>query len=226
MRDVGTLFGRHDRHRHEGPRGPHGPHRLWHGHGSGDEEGFEGFGGRDGARRGRVERGAMRYVILDSLRDGPKHGYEIIKWLDERTGGAYAPSPGAVYPTLQLLADLGLVRAGQDADRRVHELTETGREALAEHADVIQHFWSRFGGAEPGRDRPEIGFVRDEMRELTRTVWGGAQAAMRRGDDTTLREVRAAVERCKNEVRDLIARGATVPAAANETGYNSPDEGV
>jgi DNA-binding PadR family transcriptional regulator len=158
----------------------------------------------------------IRYVLLDALRDGPKHGYEIIKWLDERTGGAYAPSPGAVYPTLQLLGDLGFVRAEQEEDRRVYTLTETGQSALDEHAEAMQHFWGRFTGAtDPHMSRPEFGFVQDELRELTRTVWVAVQAAMARDDRAATGEVRSAVERCKNEVRDIIARGATAAATTS-----------
>jgi DNA-binding PadR family transcriptional regulator len=155
----------------------------------------------------------MRYVLLDALRDGPKHGYEIIKWLDERTGGAYAPSPGAVYPTLQLLGDLGFVVAGQEDDRRVYALTDAGRSTLGEHAEAIEHFWARFtGAADSGMDRPEFGFVQDELRELARTVRVAVRSATACGDDTTAREVRSAVERCKNEVREIIAHSAAMSA--------------
>jgi DNA-binding PadR family transcriptional regulator len=162
----------------------------------------------------------MRYVLLDALRDGPKHGYEIIKWLEERTNGAYAPSPGGVYPTLQLLGDLGLVRAGQDDDRRVYALTDAGRAALDEHAEVIGHFWSRFtGSADPRVRHPELGFLRDELDELARTVWAGARPAMGRGDQATVRAIRAAVERCKNEVRELIARGVAADAGDASTDH-------
>ncbi len=203
MRDGGRGFDREAQHPRRDERGPrHG----WHG--QENEEWLEGRG-----HRGRVERGTMRYVLLDALRDGPKHGYEIIKWLNERTGGAYAPSPGAVYPTLQLLGDLGFVLAGQEDDRRVYALTDTGRSALGEHAEEIRHFWARFtGAADPGMGRPEFGFVRDELRELTRTVWIAVRSATARGDDATAREVRSAVERCKNEVREIIARDAAVSA--------------
>ena len=62
-----------------------------------------------------------RYILLDALRDGPKHGYEIIKTLEERSGGKYVPSPGTVYPTLQYLEDQGLVRATEEADRRIYQ---------------------------------------------------------------------------------------------------------
>lgn len=210
MRDGGRGLTR-ERETQHSHRDERGPHRGWHDHEN--DEWFEGRG-----RRGRVERGMMRYVLLDALRDGPKHGYEVIKWLDERTGGAYAPSPGAVYPTLQLLGDLGFVLAGQEEDRRVYALTETGRSALDEHAEAIRHFWARFtGAADPRMSHPEFGFVRDELRELTRTVWDAVRSATVRGDDATSREVRSAVERCKNEVRAIIARDATVAADATDT---------
>ncbi len=108
------------------------------------------------------------------------------------------------------------MRAGQDEDRRVYELTETGRSARDEHAEAIQQFWARFTGtADPRMGRPEVGFVRDELHELTRTVWDAVRAAMTRGDDAEIREIRSAVERSKNEVREIIARGgaATAPTA-------------
>src|SRR5439155_26745155 len=161
MRDEERGFDRAMRHPRDDERRPQ---RGWHG--QSDDDGFEGRG-----RRGRVECGMMRYVLLDALRDGPKHGYEIIKWLDERTGGAYAPSPGAVYPTLQLLGDLGFVRAGQEEDRRIYALTETGQSALDEHADAMRHFWARFtGDADPRMDGPEVGLVKDDVHESNRTV--------------------------------------------------------
>lgn len=205
MSDRGRVLGREA----PRPRGDErGPHRG--GHGPERDDWFEGRDERGRGRRGRVERGMMRYVLLEALRDGPKHGYEIIKWLDERTGGAYAPSPGAVYPTLQLLGDLGFVRAGQEEDRRTYALTDTGQSALNEHAEAVRHFWARFAGdADPRRESPEAGFVQDELHELTRTVWVAVRAATAHDDQATTRAVRAAVERCKNEVRAIIAGGAT-----------------
>src|SRR5690348_1385934 len=94
---------RHDR---DDPRGdhPHGRGRGPHGH--------DPWGGR-GGRGDRMERGMLRFVLLDALRKAPGHGYEIIKAIEERTRGQYVPSPGALYPTLQLLEDLGHVRSNQ-----------------------------------------------------------------------------------------------------------------
>ncbi len=167
-------------------------------------------GGRGGRHlhehRDRARRGEARYVLLDALRDGPKHGYEIIKALEERSAGQYAPSPGTVYPTLQYLEDLGLMRSDQEADRRVYHLTEAGRAELDAHAKEVEAFWARLKG--PGTSatsQAEIGFLQDELENLTRTVWGGLRAALNQDDPETIRRVRQAVEQCRNEVRQIIA---------------------
>jgi DNA-binding PadR family transcriptional regulator len=77
--------------------------------------------------RGRVRRGEVRSLLLAALLDGPAHGYELMDRLEARTAGRWRPSPGSVYPLLQLLEDAGLIR-GRDADgRRTFELTQAGR---------------------------------------------------------------------------------------------------
>jgi DNA-binding PadR family transcriptional regulator len=156
-----------------------------------------------------MERGVLRYLLLDALRDGPKHGYEVIKWLEERTHGLYVPSPGTVYPTLQLREDQGLVAADREDERRVYRLTDPGRAELDAHVDVVQSVWARFpdGGA-AGTQRHEVGFVEDELRELARTVWAGLHSAARNGDAERVRRVRLVLERAKNEVREIIAGDA------------------
>jgi len=95
----------------------------------------ESFAPRSGSRMGR---GDIRTAILVSLADEPMHGYQIIRAIEARTRGAWKPSPGSIYPTLQLLADEGLVTAEQDGERKVYSLTEAGREAAAEFADAPQ----------------------------------------------------------------------------------------
>jgi DNA-binding PadR family transcriptional regulator len=142
---------------------------------------------------------------MDTLRESPKHGYEIIKSLEERSGGQYAPSPGVVYPTLQFLAETGLVEAQQDGERRVFRLTEEGQRELAAHADEIADFWSQFAPPAEGAARAEIAFVEEELDYLARSVRGG----LRGNPDTELaRRVRHALESCRNEVRRLITESS------------------
>jgi DNA-binding PadR family transcriptional regulator len=74
-----------------------------------------------------MRRGDIRTALLRSLMDGPAHGYEVIRRLDERSGGLWRPSAGSVYPTLQLLEEQELLRSHEDGGKRVFELTDAGR---------------------------------------------------------------------------------------------------
>ena len=78
---------------------------------------------------GRMGRGDIRTAILVSLIDEPMHGYQIIQAIEARTGGTWKPSPGSIYPTLQLLADEGLITGEQSGERKVYSLTDEGRKA-------------------------------------------------------------------------------------------------
>ncbi|WP_255953914.1 PadR family transcriptional regulator [Streptomyces odontomachi] len=90
--------------------------------------GWNGRGGRGGSR-GRARRGDVRASILALLKERPMHGYEMIQEIAERSGGVWKPSPGSVYPTLQLLEDEGLITSTSEGGKRLFSLTESGREA-------------------------------------------------------------------------------------------------
>jgi DNA-binding PadR family transcriptional regulator len=97
-----------------------------------------GFGGPRRGRRGgprRARRGDVRAAALALLSERPMHGYEMIQELEERTDGVWRPSPGAVYPALQLLEDQGLVTADAEAGKRLFSLTDAGREEAAKAGD-------------------------------------------------------------------------------------------
>lgn len=176
----------------------------------------EGHEGHQGGRRDRLERGRLRYVLLAALENGPKHGYEIIKWLEEQTGGRYSPSPGTVYPTLQLLNDQGFVQADPSAERCVYHLTESGQNDLNNHANFIKGFWERFNNP-PAIDlnQPEVDFLREEMNDLNRTVWNGLRSALLADNQPMILEMRLTLERCQNEVREIITRHATTQVTDN-----------
>ncbi|HUJ75193.1 MAG TPA: PadR family transcriptional regulator [bacterium] len=162
-----------------------------------------------------MERGALRYLVLETLQDGPKHGYEIIKQLEARTHGMYSPSPGIVYPTLQLLEDLRWVRWEQMEERRVYQLTEAGKAELEAKAQHVAAIWERFSGREPSAQGwHEMGFLRDDLHDLMRTIRRAIRSALHSGDHERVRRVRLALERCQNEVRDIIA--AEAPAGQQD----------
>ena len=89
------------------------------------------FGPRGRHGRGRMRRGAIRDAVLLVLADQPRHGYDVMNELAERSGGMWRPSPGSVYPTLQQLEDEGLVRATEVDGKRVFQLTDDGRAEAA-----------------------------------------------------------------------------------------------
>jgi DNA-binding PadR family transcriptional regulator len=101
------------------------------------------WGGPEGRGERMFEKGEFKYLILDLLQQQPGHGYELIRRLEERSGGHYAPSPGVVYPTLQMLEDMGCVAVTQESGRKVYAITEEGRRVLAEHGarvdDIREH---------------------------------------------------------------------------------------
>lgn len=132
-------------HGHEHGHGPQGPGAEHCGPGRPGWGGFEGrrgafgpfgppfggpFGGgrgRGGGGRGRARRGDVRASILALLKDRPMHGYEMIQEIGERSGGAWRPSPGSVYPTLQLLEDEGLITSRSEGGKNLFTLTDSGR---------------------------------------------------------------------------------------------------
>ena len=157
-RDTGRSGGRRDR-----GWAPHGegcgPARFkFGGRGPGRGGGRErnvGHGHGHGHGKGpwsRARRGDVRAAILLALADEPMHGYQIMQRLEERSGGAWRPSPGSVYPTLQLLEDQGLIKGEEAEGRRVFALTEDGvREAGALKERLGDSPWGTEGGEEDPR---------------------------------------------------------------------------
>src|SRR5215210_8074136 len=93
-------------------------------------DGAEGWSGSGGRRRSRrmFESGELRLVLLKLIADEPRHGYDLIRAIEDMTGGEYAPSPGVVYPTLTLLQDMGLIEeAPGEGPRKPFQVTDEGR---------------------------------------------------------------------------------------------------
>lgn len=94
--------------------------------------------------RGRFfEIGEFRIAILSLLSEGPKHGYQLMKEMKERSGGTYRASPGSVYPTAQQLEDEGLIASKMEDGRRVYTLTAAGRKELEKDPDTAKRIWER-----------------------------------------------------------------------------------
>jgi DNA-binding PadR family transcriptional regulator len=168
------------------------------------------WGGFGPPRDRLFARGDLKYVILDLLKDQPRHGYDVIRALEERFRGFYRPSPGSVYPTLQMLEDLGYVVAKEQDGKRVYTITDAGRAFLAEQQgalDDIRHRLRR--DWDPARQ--EMRALMRELRELGRGLFrqgaGGALA-----DPERLRRLREIVARTRRDV-DALFEERTDPTA-------------
>jgi DNA-binding PadR family transcriptional regulator len=145
----------------------------------------------------RFERGDLRYAILSLLDERPAHGYELIRSIEERFGGFYSPSPGAVYPTLQLLEDQGFVTVEARDGKKIYTITESGKAFLADNRETVDEIWGRF--TEGGRKswKPDTSKeMMDVFAELRST------AMMLRGH---WREALDNPEKVR-QVRDILAR--------------------
>ena len=175
--------------------------------GEGTGRGF-GPGPRGGARRrgprgGRMfEKGDLKYVILDLLAEKPSHGYEVIQTLEEKFRGFYSPSPGSVYPTLQLLEDLGYVSVAERDGKKVYSVTEEGRKFLEENRRSVEDIWRRVGGGwDPG--------MVEEMQEIRHEVMGlgkrfGREMHGGRLDQDKLRRVREVISSAVRQIEDIL----------------------
>jgi len=153
-------------------------------------------------RRGRriFERGDLKYVVLDLLSEQPRHGYDIIRVLEDRFEGLYSPSPGSVYPTLEMLADMGFVESHERDGKRIFSITASGSGFLTEHGSVLQEVRNRIGSWPSVSGREELGEVGQELRRL-RQMLGKGRAHM---TVDRLRQVREILARTRNEVDAVL----------------------
>ena len=162
--------------------------------------GWRGWGGRSGRGFGgrMFGPGDLRLVLMALIEQQPRHGYELIKAVEELFGGAYAPSPGAVYPTLSLLEDQGqLASAADEGGKRVFSLTDAGKAWLDENRTAVDGVMARMRLAArmmSGQLAPEV--VREAMHTLK-------QAILTKPGDWSEAETGRVVEILMNAVRDI-----------------------
>jgi DNA-binding PadR family transcriptional regulator len=149
------------------------------------------------------EQGDLKYVILQLLDEKPRHGYEIIKALEERFGGMYSPSAGTVYPTLTLLEDLGYAQVTvEEGGKKIYSITDEGRAYLAQNRSAVDDIFDRiseFGSA----------FLSDAMMDVNRGMRDVAQAAYRGAprilrDKEAIAKIRETLERAAKEIDEIV----------------------
>lgn len=176
------MFGfHHHHHRHAGPRGMFGGR----GRGGWDMEGEERGFGRGGRRR-MFDGSELRLVLLALLEEQPRHGYDLIREVEERTGGAYAPSPGVVYPTLTMLDELGHIdEVKQEGARKRYAITEAGRADLAGRREEADALLARLAQLGERSARGEHVPVRRAMASLGMAL----RTALAQGDGARAHEI-------------------------------------
>ena len=187
----------HD-HEHEHHHDHEHPHDHAHDHEHFFAHAMRGPGMRRGGGRGgwaggrRMRRGAIRTAILLALREEPAHGYEVMRRLEEMSGGLWRPSPGSVYPHLQMLEDEGLVRSSEVDGSRTFTLTETGR-AEAEKAKLP---WQ-----EAGESDDEVRTLRLGMGQLM----SAAKQLAGAGEKTQIERGIAVIQKARKELYQILA---------------------
>ena len=145
-------------------------------------------------------RGDFKYLILDMLKDKPSYGYEIIQALEGRFHGFYAPSAGVVYPTLQLLEELGYVISAQQNGKKVYTITEEGKKFLSEQEKVAEEIKDRVHNWWNPESHAEIHGMMHELGEL-----GYIMAHQsRKADAETLSKVRDIIHKAKGDIEAIL----------------------
>jgi DNA-binding PadR family transcriptional regulator len=163
---------------------------------------------RDFRQFGRqvFERGDLKYVILEQLKDKPAHGYELMRAVEDRFGGFYAPSPGAVYPTLQMLEDMGYVSSVQQDGRKIYSITDAGRSFLTERQPQVDEMFRRVRerwGSEWGPHAHRMMHeLRDDLRDFSRSF--ANEARRRWPDPDQQRRIRDVIGRAKAEIQSIL----------------------
>ena len=205
-------FGRvDDMARFDGPRrsgrGPRGDGPPFGGRGYGGPPiGGPPIGRGRGPGRGRARRGQIRTVLLALLEDEPMHGYEMIRRIDDRSGGRWKPSPGAVYPTLQQLADEGLVTFVEEDGKRIFSLTVEGRAAVADVGANDREPWTAEFGNHPAW----------ELKPLMKQV-GLAAAAVMSGTPDQVERARDILNETRRKLYAILAEDPISPSLSDAT---------
>jgi DNA-binding PadR family transcriptional regulator len=145
-----------------------------------------GWGGGGWGRGPRARRGDVRAALLLLLEDEPRNGYQLIQEIEQRTGGVWRPSPGAVYPALQQLEDEGLVQTEEIEGRRAFRLTDEGRRYVEENRERLRAPWDEVTAAGPSfAELREVGFgLAAAVRQVARAgTEGQIEQAKRILDD-------------------------------------------
>ena len=171
------------------------------GHGWGEGSEWGGRGGGRGRRR-VLDSGELRLVLLKLIADQSRHGYDLIRAVEEMTHGEYAPSPGIVYPSLTMLQDMGLIdEVKAEGSRKAFEITADGKDHLAEKAEEVEALFERL--KELGSDQRKAGGapIKRSIANLLSALWH--RATREDADEGTLHKIAAILDEAAQKVERL-----------------------
>lgn len=151
--------------------------------GSKGPQGFGGFGRRGGGRDRFFKKGNLQFIILQMLEEESRHGYQIIKDLEERFKGFYSPSPGSVYPILQMLEDRDFVSIAKEGNKKIYTITDEGKTFLKENVD--QDAFTKRLEQFKNVDFEQMKASREQLQELFHGFMKASQSALQDEKKTT-----------------------------------------
>src|SRR5919197_513735 len=194
--------------RHCGPEGHWASGRRWRRHFGGGFGGRHGMGAGDMMRAGRMlAQGDLRLIALALIAEQPRHGYEIIKVLEEKTEGWYSPSPGIVYPTLTYLEEAGYVPAQSEGAKKLYTITDEGRAHLDENRDFVDAVLERLSAVGEKISRMRRRFGADEREAERNGLPQLVRAALENLREVAAKRLEADAE-AEPKVVDVLARAA------------------
>ena len=149
---------------------------------------------------GPFQRGAIKYIILQYLRDKPSYGYEIIRALEERFHGLYAPSAGTVYPTLQMFEEMGYVTSVEQDGKKVYTITDEGKSFLEEYGRVEERIRERLSDWGDPENIDDMIKTMHEFGRLAEMLKGG----VRKVDSERLAHVREVLSRAYDDIEAIL----------------------
>ena len=148
------------------------------------------------------EKGDLKYVILDLLKEKPSHGYEIIRAMEESFHGFYTPSAGSVYPTLQMLDDMGYASSSEHDGKKIYTITEDGKKFLKEQQEIIKKIKGQMKEWRGPRNHDSFIETMHEIRNLGRMVGRNAHNL----DQKQMECIKESVLLARAEIENIIGK--------------------
>ena len=183
--------------------------RGWRGHYRSGWGGRHGMGGGNMMRVGRMlAQGDLRLIALALIAEQPRHGYELIKLIEEKTSDCYSPSPGVVYPTLTFLEEAGYVTAESEGAKKRYTITEEGRAYLEENRDIADMILARLAAIGTRVARMRRRFRRDEEEDEKASVPQLVGAALENLRDAAAKRLEGQNGEAETRIVEILARAA------------------